>query len=197
MKGTLVPTCLSPEAVARALALRDLTDPREGPHAIQLVVDDIFVMDDGSTDNHSRPFNERRAPPILIWRYLTEKKAIPPSDIAVYCDLRFDRRNNPPPDDFVHFSGQISFGSEMQDETLADGTVELGMHVLTVGLDAGSAFIGVPSKPLQPAAITARGSGRRSIEEQVVRRPLPSAARTPRTIQTGSTRIISPGAPAG
>jgi phenylalanyl-tRNA synthetase alpha chain len=36
-----VPTALSPEAVARALALRDLTDPREGPHAMQLVVDDI------------------------------------------------------------------------------------------------------------------------------------------------------------
>ncbi len=32
---------LSPEAVARALSLRDLTDPREGLHAIQLVVDDI------------------------------------------------------------------------------------------------------------------------------------------------------------
>lgn len=34
-------THLSPEAVARALALRDLTDPREGPHAIRLVLDDI------------------------------------------------------------------------------------------------------------------------------------------------------------
>jgi phenylalanyl-tRNA synthetase alpha chain len=30
---------LSPEAVARALALRDLTDPARGPHAMQLVLD--------------------------------------------------------------------------------------------------------------------------------------------------------------
>jgi phenylalanyl-tRNA synthetase alpha chain len=36
-----VPTSLSPEAVARALALRDLSDPREGPHAIQRIIDDI------------------------------------------------------------------------------------------------------------------------------------------------------------
>jgi phenylalanyl-tRNA synthetase alpha chain len=30
---------LSPEAVERALALRDLTDPAQGPHAMQLIVD--------------------------------------------------------------------------------------------------------------------------------------------------------------
>ena len=30
---------LSPEALASALALRDLSDPAQGPHAMQLVVD--------------------------------------------------------------------------------------------------------------------------------------------------------------
>ena len=32
---------LAPDDVASALALRDLTDPREGPHAIQRLVDDV------------------------------------------------------------------------------------------------------------------------------------------------------------
>ena len=30
---------LSPDALERALALRDLTDPAQGPHAMQLLVD--------------------------------------------------------------------------------------------------------------------------------------------------------------
>lgn len=34
-------TLLSPAEVARDLQVRDLTDPRQGPHAIQLVVDDV------------------------------------------------------------------------------------------------------------------------------------------------------------
>lgn len=62
-------------------------------------------QDDGTLDNISRPFYERKAPPILIWRYLVEEKNIDPDDIAVYADLNFDMRDNPPPDDFILFSG--------------------------------------------------------------------------------------------
>lgn len=62
-------------------------------------------QDDGAFDQPSRPFGERRAPPILIWRYLVEKKGIDPREIAAYCDLKFDRKDNPPPRDFVLFSG--------------------------------------------------------------------------------------------
>lgn len=61
-------------------------------------------QDDGSMDNAARPFNERRAAPILIWRYLTETAGIDPAEIAVYCDLKFDKKY-PRPDDFVLFSG--------------------------------------------------------------------------------------------
>lgn len=35
------PTYLDRAAIARALALRDLTDPRQGPHAIQLLLDHV------------------------------------------------------------------------------------------------------------------------------------------------------------
>lgn len=62
-------------------------------------------QEDGTPDNHNRPFVNRRAPPILIWRYLVEHAGIPPKEIAVYCDLKIDRKQNPPPDDFVLFSG--------------------------------------------------------------------------------------------
>ena len=61
-------------------------------------------QDDGTTDLASRPFAERRAPPILIWRHLLDK-GIDPKDIAVYCEVRFERTDNPPPEEFNLFSG--------------------------------------------------------------------------------------------
>lgn len=62
-------------------------------------------QEDGSQDNPNRPFTERKAPPILIWRYLVEQAGIDPSEIAVYCDLKVDRKHNPIPPDFYLYSG--------------------------------------------------------------------------------------------
>lgn len=62
-------------------------------------------QDDGSTDLVSRPFVERKAPPILIWRHLVEQRHVDPTDIAVYCDLKVDRAEHPLPEDFRLFSG--------------------------------------------------------------------------------------------
>lgn len=61
-------------------------------------------QDDGAMDNPAKPFVERKAAPILIWRYLTETAGIDPAEIAVYCDLKFDK-NFPRPNDFNLFSG--------------------------------------------------------------------------------------------
>ena len=61
-------------------------------------------QDDGTPDLPSRPFGERRAPPILIWRHLVDR-GVDPKDIAVYCELRFERTDNPPPEEFNLFSG--------------------------------------------------------------------------------------------
>ncbi|HET6529423.1 MAG TPA: hypothetical protein VFH03_02220 [Actinoplanes sp.] len=36
-------TCLTPEALAADLAVRDLTDPAQGPHAMQLIVDAVLT----------------------------------------------------------------------------------------------------------------------------------------------------------
>ena len=49
------------------------------------------------------PFSERKARPIQIWRYLVGK-GIQPNKIAVYCNLKFDKKF-PKPDEFTLFSG--------------------------------------------------------------------------------------------
>ena len=61
---------------------------------------------DGSTtkEDASRPFQERQARPILIWRHLVETGGIDPAEIAVYCDLKFDKKF-PAPQGFNLFSG--------------------------------------------------------------------------------------------
>ena len=62
-------------------------------------------QDDGTADSPNKPFNERKAPPILIWRYLVEEKGIPADEIAVYCDLKMNQKDFPAPPDFKLFSG--------------------------------------------------------------------------------------------
>lgn len=61
---------------------------------------------DGATakDDALRPFRERMARPVLIWRHLVEARGIDPVTIAVYCDLKFDKKAPAPPA-FNLFSG--------------------------------------------------------------------------------------------
>lgn len=54
-------------------------------------------------DNVMVPFSERLARPIQIWKYLIEQ-GVSPDEIAVYCDLKFDKKF-PKPDNFHLFSG--------------------------------------------------------------------------------------------
>lgn len=63
------------------------------------------AQEDGVTDNPHSPFLERKAPPILIWRYLTEHKGVPPAEIAVYGQLKVDHKSFKMPDEFRLFSG--------------------------------------------------------------------------------------------
>lgn len=48
-------------------------------------------------EDAARPFTERIARPILIWRHLVENAGVDPKEIAVYCDLKFDPKRPPPP----------------------------------------------------------------------------------------------------
>ncbi|SEV85344.1 DEAD/DEAH box helicase family protein [[Clostridium] fimetarium] len=49
------------------------------------------------------PFRERKARPIQIWKYLVEK-GVNPNEIAVYCNLKFDKKF-PKPENFNLFAG--------------------------------------------------------------------------------------------
>ena len=53
------------------------------------------IADDGEKDDHGKPFDQREAPPIRIWRYLVESKGIDPKTIAIYANLAFLDGNKP------------------------------------------------------------------------------------------------------
>jgi type III restriction enzyme len=74
------------------------------PKAIYVCNTNIVEGDAHRRDDTKRPFAQRQAPPILIWRYLVEQQGIAPETIAVYCSLAFDR-NYPPPPGFTLFRG--------------------------------------------------------------------------------------------
>lgn len=74
------------------------------PKAIYVCKTNIVEGDSRKLDDPKRPFTQREAPPILIWRYLTEHHEIEPEKIAVYCSLKFDK-HYPAPDGFRLFKG--------------------------------------------------------------------------------------------
>ena len=75
------------------------------------VADGTSVKEDAS-----RPFHERLARPILIWRHLVEAAGVDPSQIAVYCDLKFEGKF-PPPGSF----NLLSAGDTDYDQFMAGG----------------------------------------------------------------------------
>jgi type III restriction enzyme len=75
------------------------------PKAIYVCRTNIVEGNANQRDDPKRPFSQRQAPPILIWRYLVGEKGVDPATIAVYTSaLKFDK-DHPPPADFVHFKG--------------------------------------------------------------------------------------------
>lgn len=74
------------------------------PKAIYVCKTNVAADDAFRKDDPRQPFGQRQAPPILIWRYLTEQCGIDPSEIAVYANLD-THKNYPLPPDFVLFGG--------------------------------------------------------------------------------------------
>ena len=75
------------------------------PKAIYVCRTNIVEGNALETDDPKRPFDQRQAPPIRIWRYLVDDKGVDPATIAVYTSaLKFDKAHQPP-GDFVHFKG--------------------------------------------------------------------------------------------
>lgn len=74
------------------------------PKAIYVCNTNILATDASQTDDPQQPFDQRQAPPITIWRYLTEQCDVPADEIAVYADLK-THKDFPLPPDFMLFSG--------------------------------------------------------------------------------------------
>lgn len=91
---------------------------REGlnfaPKAIYVCNTNVLADDASQTDDPKQPFDQRQAPPIVIWRYLTEQRNIPAGEVAVFADLKTDKEF-PLPSDFILYSG----GEKDYDEFVA------------------------------------------------------------------------------
>lgn len=74
------------------------------PKAIYVCNTNVIADDASQTDDPKQPFDQRQAPPIEIWRYLTDQCGIPAEEIAVYADLR-THKDFPLPIDFALFNG--------------------------------------------------------------------------------------------
>lgn len=77
----------------------------DSPKAIYVCKTNMVEGNNLQKDDPKQPFNQRRSPPILIWRYLMEKCQVDPAHIAVYCSLKF-AKDFPPPSDFHLFTGR-------------------------------------------------------------------------------------------
>jgi type III restriction enzyme len=74
------------------------------PKAIYVCNTNILAHDASQTDDPRQPFDQRQAPPIVIWRYLTEQCGVPADGVAVYADLK-THKDFPLPTDFTLFNG--------------------------------------------------------------------------------------------
>jgi type III restriction enzyme len=74
------------------------------PKAIYVCNTNVVAGNAAQQDDPKQPFEQRQAPPILIWRHLVYVHGIDPSEIALYCSLKMDR-DFPPPDGFTLFKG--------------------------------------------------------------------------------------------
>ncbi|MFJ3208532.1 DEAD/DEAH box helicase [Streptomyces flaveolus] len=72
------------------------------PKAIYVCKTNILADDAFRRDDPRQPFSRRQAPPILIWRYLTEHCNVQPQDIAVYANLD-THKDYPLPGEFILF----------------------------------------------------------------------------------------------
>ncbi|WP_257827270.1 DEAD/DEAH box helicase family protein [Burkholderia glumae] len=107
-------TCLD-ELTARLDVLQGEIDLRGlGFKPKALYVCKTNVADDGEKDDPTKPFDERQAPPIRIWRYLLEK-GVDPKTIAIYANLSFVEGNKP---DAVNLFSQKE--SDFDDFTAGD-----------------------------------------------------------------------------
>lgn len=114
------------------------------PKAIYVCNTNILSDDAGQTDDPKQAFDQRQAPPILIWRYLTEQCDIPAEEVAVYADLK-THRDFPLPSDFNLFSGGEG---DYEDFVAGDYTHIIFNKTLQEGWDDPSVYFAYVDKSM-------------------------------------------------
>ncbi len=77
------------------------------PKAIYVCKTNVVADDAFRKDDPAKPFTQRQAPPLLIWRYLVEQHGIDPSTVAIYSNLE-THKDFPLPEELVLFRGADS-----------------------------------------------------------------------------------------
>jgi len=77
----------------------------KGLKVIYICKTNVLEKEKFERDNSNLPFDQRKAPAILIWRHLVEHCKIEPKKIAVCANLDI-KRDFPAPSDFILFDGQ-------------------------------------------------------------------------------------------
>lgn len=74
------------------------------PKAIYVCKTNVVADDAYRRDDPARPFAQRQAPPILIWRYLVEQQGVDPATVAIYANLD-THKDYPLPEELILFKG--------------------------------------------------------------------------------------------
>lgn len=126
------------------------------PKAIYVCNTNILADDAGQTDDPKQPFEQRQAPPILIWRYLTEQCGIPADEVAVYADLK-THRDFALPSNFVLFNGGES---DYDDFVAGDYRHIIFNRTLQEGWDDPSVYFAYVDKTMESSVQITQVLGR-------------------------------------
>jgi type III restriction enzyme len=139
--------CLDDLTERMRLLKREIADRGLGFRPKAIYVCKTNIADDGEKDDASKPFDQRNAPPIRIWRYLVEEKRIPPGDIAIYANLAGLESNRPPEvnlfskgeNDFDNFSAR-DFQHIIFNLSLQEGWDDPACYLAYIDKSMGSAI---------------------------------------------------------
>lgn len=121
------------------------------PKAIYVCNTNILADDASQTDDPKQTFDQRQAPPIVIWRYLTEQCGVPSDEIAVYANLK-THKDFPLPTDFTLFNGGES---DYQDFVAGDYRHIIFNQTLQEGWDDPAVYFAYVDKTMEsPVQIT-------------------------------------------
>jgi type III restriction enzyme len=139
------------EAITQLLAdMREATAEAETlglnflPKSVYVCNTNVVADTPTMRDDPKQPFDQRQAPPILIWKYLVEQMGVDPSTVAVYADLKTDK-GFPLPEEFILYKG----GDKDYEEFTAGGYQHIIFNLsLQEGWDDPSVYFAYVDKSM-------------------------------------------------